>query len=140
MFDTLLFMHMFGLSIGAGTGIYLFAVSRHATANMDQAEARTLMPGITGAISKVGHIGLALLLVSGIAMVVALGPANLNGMFWAKMAGVLGIVVYVGVMTVLAGRVARASDMAAAMKMKKLGPIGPALGALTILLAVLSFH
>jgi len=50
MFDALLFVHMFGLSIGAGTGVYMLAVSRHAEANLEIAEARTLMPGITGTV------------------------------------------------------------------------------------------
>ena len=140
MFESLLFIHMFGLSIGAGTGVYLLAVSRHAAGNMEQAEARTLMPGITSAIARVGNIGLVLLVVSGIAMTALLGPAVLNGLFWAKMLGVACLVVYVAIMSMLALRVSRRGDLQAMLKMHKLGPLGPALAMLITLLAVLAFH
>jgi uncharacterized membrane protein len=139
MYDALLVLHLIGVSIGAGTGIYLAAVSRYSARNMEQAEARTLMPGIIGTISKVGHIGLGLLLVSGILMVAMLNIAGLKEMFWLKMALVAVLFVYVGLMSSWGHRL-KNGDTAIALRMKKVSAIGPPLGILIIVCAVLAFH
>lgn len=140
MYIIMLYLHMIGLTIGAGTGVYLAAVNRHAARNLDQAEARTLIPGVNGVISRVGTIGLGLLLVSGIGMTVIIGPAIFNTMFVAKMALVSGIVLFVGSMQILARRVRRHGDARAAATMRKIGPLGPVLAALTLAAAVGAFH
>jgi hypothetical protein len=139
-YKTLLLLHMFGLTIGAGTGIYLAAIGRHAARNLDQAEARTLIPGVNGAISKVGTVGLALLLASGIGLAMMRGPAVINTLFLVKMSLVAAIVVFVGTMQVLARRTRRAGDTAAAATMNKIGPLGPVLAILTLVAAVGAFH
>jgi len=139
-YKTLLILHMFGLTIGAGTGFYLAAVGRHAARHLEQAEARTLIPGVNGAISKLGTLGLALLLLSGVGMVTMAGSAALNTVFWIKMALVGAIVVYVGVMHSLAARSRRAGDASALLTMKKLSPIGPVLAVATLSAAVLAFR
>jgi len=140
MYDTLLFLHFFGVSIGAGTGFYMLAVHRYAARNLDQAEARTLMPGIAATISRVGTIGLALLILSGVGMALMMGDVALTTMFVFKMVLVSLIVVFVFSMKRMAGRVQRNGDMKAALRMKKLGFAGPLLGTLTILAAVSAFH
>jgi uncharacterized membrane protein SirB2 len=140
LYKTLLILHMVGLSIGAGTGIYIAAVARHATRNLDQAEARTLIPGVNGAISRVGSIGLALLLLSGIGMAAIVGPAALGTAFWIKMALVVLIVAFVGTMQHLSRRTRRSGDAGAAATMKRLGPVGPVLAVLTVIAAVGAFH
>jgi hypothetical protein len=137
-FKILLILHMIGLSIGAGTGVYIAAVGRHAARNLEQAEARTLIPGVNGAISKIGSIGLALLLASGIGMAMMMGPAALGTAFWVKMLFVAGIVVFLGVVHVLARRV-RNGDLSAVVTMKSIGPVGPTLALLTIVSAVVAF-
>ena len=130
---------MFGLSIGAGTSIYLAAVARHAARNLDQAESRTLIPGVNGAISKVGSIGLALLILSGLGMAEMMGLSALGTAFWIKMALVAAIVVYVGSMQVLARRV-RGGDLSAVTTMNTVKPAGPLLVLLTLTAAVVAFH
>lgn len=140
MYDILLFLHFFGLSIGAGTGFYLLALSRHATHNMELAEARTLMPGISAAISKVGSIGLILLILSGVMLGLVQGGSILTDYFILKMLFVVLIVVFVIAMNRLAANVRHKADVNALQWMKKIGPLGPVLGSLTILSAVLSFH
>jgi uncharacterized membrane protein len=140
LYKTLLILHMVGLSIGAGTGIYIAAVARHATRNLDQAEARTLIPGVNGAISKVGSVGLALLLVSGVGLALVMGPAALNAAFQIKMALVAMIIAFVGTMHYLAARTRRAGDVQAAQMMRKLGPLGPLLAVATLIAAVMAFH
>jgi len=140
MYDLLLFLHFFGVAIGAGTGFYMLAVHKHAARNLDQAEARTIMPGIAAAISRVGTIGLTLLIISGVGMALIMGSAALTTWFVFKMLLVVLIVGFVVTMKRLAGRVQRNGDLQAASRMKKLGIAGPVLGTLTILVAVSVFH
>jgi uncharacterized membrane protein len=136
LYKILVVLHMCGLSIGAGTGVYIAAVARHAAHNLDQAEARVLIPGVNGAISLVGSIGLGLLIISGLGMVAIAGGA-LGTMFWIKMVLVGLIVAFVGTMQVL---MRRADDASAVATMKKLGPLGPLLAVLTVATAVGAFH
>lgn len=139
MFQTLLVLHMLGLSIGAGTGIYIAAVSRHAARNLDHAEARALMPGIAGAISGVGAIGLGLLILSGIGLVAVMGTGALGTAFWIKMALVAAIVAYVVTLHVLARRLRDGDARAVALK-NRLAPVGPLLAVLTLIAAVAAFN
>jgi len=140
MFDTLLFIHFIGIAIGAGTGIYMMAISRHATRNLDQAEARTLMPGIANTISGVGKLGLILLILSGITMVSLMGKSVWTGIFLTKLALVALLIVFLAVMNHLARRVHGKGDISAAQVMKKIAAVGPALAVLIIFTAVMAFH
>ena len=140
MFDTLLFLHFFGISIGAGTGIYMLALSRHAARNLDQAEARTLMPGVTNTISGVGKLGLLVLIVSGITMTVVMGKSVWSSIFLTKLILVVLLMLFLIAMNQLVRRVQVKGDMSAAQLMKKIAPVGPALGILIIFTAVLAFH
>jgi len=140
MFDTLLFLHFIGISIGAGTGIYMMALSRHAARNLDQAEARTLMPGVANTISGVGKLGLILLIASGITMTLIMGKSVWSGLFLTKMILVALLIVFLVVINKLARRVHVKGDMSAAQVMKKISVLGPMLAMLTIFTAVLAFH
>lgn len=140
MYNVLLFLHFFGISIGAGTGIYLMALSHHASRNLEQAEARTLIPGIAGTISRVGIFGLTLLIISGAGMLYMLGSNILHGVFLGKLVLVLLIVLFVSVMSYLSARVRHKADISAAKTMKRIAVLGPVLGVLTILTAVITFH
>jgi len=140
MFDTLLFVHFVGLAIGAGTGIYVLALSRHAAVNMDQAEVRTLMPGVVRTISGVGTIGLLLMLLSGVAMVLLLGKPVWNQLFVTKMVLVALLVLFLAVMKHLGRRAQSGGDISARTLMKRIAALGPLLAGLTILAAVLTFH
>ena len=140
MFDTLLFFHFFGISIGAGTGIYMLALSRHAARNLDQAEARTLMPGVANTISGVGKLGLLILILSGVTMAVLMGKPVWSGLFLTKIGLVVLLIAFLFVMNQLARRVHVKGDTSAAMVMKKIAMLGPILGILIIFIAVLAFH
>jgi len=139
-YQTLLTLHLIGLAIGAGTGVFIAAVNRHAARNLDQAEARALMPGINGTLSRVGSIGLALLLLSGIGMFALIGGHSLGAWFTVKMALVVAIVVFVGIMHLLAARMRRKPEAAVAAAMQRLGVAGPVLALLTVVAAVAAFH
>ena len=140
MYDTLLFLHFLGVAIGAGTGIYMLALHRHAAQNLEQAEARTLIPGIAKSISRVGNIGLVLLIISGAGLVMTLGNNVLSAMFILKMSLVALIIIFALVMNHLGTLAQRTGNNSAAQLMKKLGIAGPVLGTLTILAAVSAFH
>jgi uncharacterized membrane protein len=140
MFDTLLFLHFFGISIGAGTGIYMLALSRHAARNLEQAEARTLMPGIANTISGVGKLGLLVLIASGMIMTLLMGKSVWSGVFLTKLILVALLIVFLIVINRLATRVQAKGDMSAARVMKKIAVLGPMLGMLIIFTAVLAFH
>jgi uncharacterized membrane protein len=140
MFDTLLFLHFFGISIGAGTGIYMLALSRHAARNLEQAEVRTLMPGIANTISGVGKLGLLVLIASGMIMTLLMGKSVWSGVFLTKLILVALLIVFLIVINRLARRVQVNGDMSAARVMKKIAVLGPALGMLIIFTAVLAFH
>lgn len=140
MYDTLLFLHFFGISIGAGTGIYMLALSRHAAKNLDQAEARTLMPGVARTVSGVGKLGLVILLVTGLAMALMLGKSVLSGMFVTKLILVALLIVFLLVMQYLTSQVQVKRNLSAAGMLKRIAVLGPVLGGMIILLAVLAFH
>jgi uncharacterized membrane protein len=139
MYSLLLITHLIGLSISAGTSVYLGALSRYAQRHLDQTEAKTLMPGISGAVSAVGNIGLAILLLSGLAMAFIIGFSGLTTVFWVKMTLVAAIIGYVGVMNYWAAKVRRGKPDYA-RRMKKLAVIGAPLGLFTIAAAVVAFH
>ena len=141
MYKLLLITHFFGLSIGAGTGIYMAALSAYAAKTADRAEAGAVMLGPGGAISRVGSIGLVVLLLSGVGMIAVSGGAAQWGLaFWVKMALVALIIVYVANMKMLAARAREEAEPKAAFIMKKLGPVGPILAVFTISAAVLAFQ
>ena len=140
MYHLLLFLHFIGVAIGAGTGIYLLALTHHANRHLEQAEARTLIPGVAGALSRVGSLGLLLLIASGLGMLYSLGAGILHGVFLAKLALVLVLVLFVVMMHRLAWRVRSRGDVAAAQTMKSLAMFGPLLAVLIIAAAVMAFH
>jgi len=141
MHKLMLITHFLGLSIGAGTGIYMAALSAYAAKLPDKAVAKTVMLGSGGAISSVGLVGLSLLLLSGVWMVfVEHMVVQWDWAFRIKMVLVGLIVVYVGTMHRLAGRAKQETVPQAVFTMKRLGPIGPVLGVFTIIAAVIAFQ
>jgi len=140
IYQTLFTLHMIGLAIGAGTGVYVAMVNRHAARSINPDQARALMPGINTALMRVGYVGLTLLLLSGIGMMALIGGRSLGPWFTIKMVFVVGIILFVGMMHMLAARVRRTGDAGLAGTMKKLGLAGPTLALLTVIAAVAAFH
>lgn len=140
MHQLMLIMHFVGLSIGAGTGIYMAALSAYAAKLPDKAAAKAVMLGPGGAVSGVGVAGLTLLLLSGVGMVFVDNiAAQWDLAFRIKMLLVGLIIIHVANMYRLAARAKRETTPQAAFTMKKLGPLGPILGVLTIIAAVIAF-
>ena len=88
MHKLMLITHFLGLSIGAGTGIYMAALSSYAAKLPDKAAAKAVMLGPGGAVSSVGLVGLILLLLSGagyssiILRRIGHGPFGLSWSWW----------------------------------------------------------
>ena len=141
MHQLMLIAHFLGLSIGAGTGIYMAALSAYAAKLPDKTEAKSVMLGPGAAVSKVGTVGLGLLLLSGLGMVFVDNIAvQWDWAFRVKMVLVGLIIVYVAGMHRLASRAKREKVPQAVFIMKKLGPIGPLLAVFTIIAAVMAFQ
>lgn len=141
MRDILLTTHFFGLTISAGTGLYLAAMSRYAATHLPREQIKPLLLGPGGALSKVGNIGLAVMVVSGLAMALTSGgPAAFNHYFWIKMSLVTLVVIYVGLMNYLSHKARHEEGSETLLRMKKLGPVGLTLAVLTLAASVMSFH
>jgi uncharacterized membrane protein YbhN (UPF0104 family) len=141
MHKLMLITHFLGLSIGAGTGIYMAALSSYAAKLPDKAAAKAVMLGPGGAVSSVGLVGLILLLLSGAGMVfVDHITAHWAWAFRVKLVLVGLIVIYVTIMHHLGVRAKREMAPRAAFTMKKLGTIGPLLAVFTIIAAVMAFQ
>jgi uncharacterized membrane protein YbhN (UPF0104 family) len=141
MHQLMLITHFVGLSIGAGTGIYMAALSSYAAKLPDKAAAKAVMLGPGAAVSSVGLVGLILLLVSGAGMVFVDDiAAHWAWAFRVKMLLVGLIVIYIAAMHRLGVRAKQETTPRAAFTMKKLGPIGPLLAVFTIIAAVMAFQ
>jgi hypothetical protein len=141
MRDFLLSLHFLGLTIGAGTGVYLAALARWTAKHRGPPAVRDIMLGPGKAISDVGTIGLLLLIATGVALVFGAGGFGaMPAAFWIKLALVALIVVFVGTMRALAVRARNESGPGTMLLMKKLGPLGLVLAVLTVGAAVAAFH
>lgn len=142
MYEFWVFLHFFGLAIGAGTPIYMMAIARQARKSGDPAVVKTAITTSGKAVTMVGAIGLTLLIISGIVMAGTLGPAiaQLGLTFTLKMVGVVLIVVFLGTIKVLIRKAGNEEGMQSMGLIRKIAPAGPVLAIGTILLAVLTFN
>lgn len=139
MKDAMLIIHFIGLAMGLGTSL-AFMFLGMASAKMEETERLKFSLNIL-ALSRMGHIGLTLLVISGIYLMTP---------FWRSLADIPLLVVKLVLVLVLGALVgiisanskkAKAGDTA--MYLKKIATLGrfSLLTALTItVLAVLVFH
>jgi hypothetical protein len=141
MREPLLILHFLGLSISAGTGVYLAAMSHFAAKNLDRSQIKPLMLGPGSAISNVGTTGLVVLVISGLGLLTAIGDlARLDFYFWVKMGLVALLIAYLSIVRSLAGKAKQEPGVESMLKIKKLSPIGLLLSVFTVGAAVLAFH
>ncbi len=141
MRDFLLATHFIGLAIGAGTGVYLAAMGRWTVKHRGPPAVRDIMLGPGKAISDVGLVGLIVLVVSGLGLVSTnAGFSAMPTLFWLKLALVALILLYVFLMRRLAAQAQAETGPATLLRMKKFGPFGVLLAALTVVVAVMTFH
>lgn len=139
MRDVLLMIHFTGLALGLGTSFANMFLGI-ASAKMEAAEARKFRLH-TLALSKMGQIGIALLILSGIFLMTpywSILPAA--PLLIAKLILVLILVALVTIIS-LAGAKAKAGDADAQFrKIQPIGKITLLVGVLIVLLAVSFFH
>jgi hypothetical protein len=139
MNEALLFLHFFGLMLGAAGGIASAIVMRRALA-LPVDEAKVLR-GLGPILTNVSGIGLALLWITGLIMVWSKwdGFGSLPQLFWIKAIFILSLTVVHGLVHVTYGEI-RKGNPAAAARLPKLGPLGGISALLAVLFAVLAFN
>lgn len=134
----LIFLHLMGLVIGMGSGIALSVLGPlHGTATEDQ---RSLMFNIGARFARNGHVGLALLWITG-PLILWLrygGIGGLSSWFWVKIALVIALSASIG-MGSAAYRKFSAGDTGASARVALTGKINGIVGILVVLTAVLAF-
>ena len=142
MHELWLFLHFFGLAIGAGTPVYMMAIARQARQSGDPVLVKTIMTSAGSTVATVGAIGLTLLILSGLMLAANLGPAigHLGTTFAAKMVLVVLIFIFLATVKILLKKARQQEGMSALGTLRKIAPVGPVLSVLVILMAVLTFN
>lgn len=136
--QTLLIVHFLGLAMGMSSGfanMVLAGLVRQA-APAD----RAILARVPPAMSRIGVIGLALLWVSGLALVMTRygGFGVLPGTFHAKLTAVVLLTLVVAYINVLMPKAQR-GDAAAMARIQMLGKMTGPLAILAIIFAVITF-
>jgi hypothetical protein len=139
MNEALLFLHFFGLMLGAAGGFASAIVMRRALA-LPVDEAKVLR-GLGPTLTNVSGTGVAVLWITGLIMVWSKwsGFASLPQMFWIKAIFILSLTVVVGLIHMTYAEI-RKGNPAAAAKLPKLGPISGISALFAVLFAVLAFN
>ncbi len=137
--DIMLIVHFIGLAMGVGTSIAFIFIGM-AASKMEPQDAMKFQ-GNAFILSRMGHIGITLLVLSGGYMVseywdqMGEMPALM-----AKLTLVLVLIVLIIVVTRTAKKAKATGDPALVRRLKTLGPISMLVGLTIIVLAVASFH
>ena len=136
--EILLILHFVGLAMGLAVP-FANMVLQGVAANASPPE-KTVLARVPPAMSRVGDIGLTLLLVTGVTMVFTKygGFAVMPWQFQVKMAAVVLLVALVGYIHMLMGK-ARKGDAAAVARIPAVGRITFLLALIAVVFAVLTF-
>jgi hypothetical protein len=143
MYDLLLMTHFIGLALGVGTSFAMLALGR--VASTLPAPEQAVFFGRVGVLAKNGSIGFALLIASGIGMLLDRGVSVMfaigGGAFHAKLALVVILAGCLGYSQVLRKRMREGKDPEKIAKvLPKLGSFMLLLGVSTVITAVAAFH
>jgi hypothetical protein len=139
MNQALLFLHFFGLMLGAAGGFASAIVMRRAlTLPADEAK---VLRGLGPILANVSGIGLAFLWVTGLILVWSKwdGFASLPQIFWIKAIFILSLTVASGLIHMTYAEI-RKGNPAAAAKLPKFGPMAGVSALLAVLFAVVAFN
>ena len=134
--NILIFLHIFGLVLGMGSGMALSSVKRAMVS-----DGGAGFEGLISALARNGHVGLAILWVTG-PLVVWLkygGLSGLGGWFWLKIAFVIILSAALGIGAVNF-RKGRAGDARAATIAQRASMITGISGLIVIFAAVFAFN
>ena len=139
MNEALLFLHFFGLLLGAGPGgAQLLVMRRAAAATPDEAKTlRSLGP----TLANMSAVGIAILWITGAILVWTKwgGPENLPAAFWIKLVFVI-LLTLVAIFIHMTYAEIRKGNIAAAKRLPRLGPAAGISALLAILFAVIAFQ
>lgn len=139
MRDVMLIVHFIGLAMGIGTS-FAFMFLGIASAKMEKSEALKFSIN-SFALSKMGHIGLALLIISGgYLMTPYWSVLSTMPLLMAKLALVLVLILLIGIITMNANKAKKGDAETHLKKIEPLGKISLLVGLTIIVLAVLVFH
>ncbi len=142
MLDFLLILHFIGLALGVGTGFAMLTLGL-ATADMPPADRGAFMRRAS-VLTRNGAIGLALLILSGVGLVLLRGVAEVMAwggpMFHVKLTLVVIMIGVFGYLQVLLRQSRSANGAAAAARIPIVSRVMLVLGVSVVVFAVLAFH
>lgn len=139
MRDIMLILHFIGLAMGLGTS-FGFMFLGIASSKM-QIEDRMKFQLNAMALSRMGHIGLTLLVVSGIVLMTpywSILPSS--PVLIAKLVLVLVLAALIGIITSIGKKASQGDTEAQLKKIQPLGKIALLTGVMIVVLAVYFFH
>ncbi len=139
MFGFILFLHFFGLMLGAAGGFAGGLVMMKAqSAPADQAQA---LRSLGWPLAMMSGTGLVVLWITGIIMVImAGGPGVMPVLFWWKLLFVVIATVLNGLIHRTFAQMRRTGDMSLARRLMMFGPASSVSVLLAVLLAVYAFY
>lgn len=138
MRTAMLIVHFLGLAMGVGTSFGSFFLGM-AGSKMEKEERKKFALN-TFALSRMGHIGLTMLIISGFYLITPFwGSLASMPLLIAKLILVLTLTVTVSVSTVYAKRAKKGDTMANLKKIAALGKVSLLTGIAIVVLAVLIF-
>jgi hypothetical protein len=139
MNQLLLFLHFFGLLLGAGPGTAQSLIARRAE-RVTPEEARTLR-SLGPMLANISAVGIVILWITGPIMVWTVygGFANLPSAFWIKFVFVV-LLTLIAIYTQVTFAEIRRGNVAAAERFKWLGPSAGISALLAVLFAVIAFQ
>jgi len=139
MREIMLILHFIGLAMGVGVG-FAFMFLGIASSKMEQNEARKFMIK-SFALVRMGHIGLTLLIVSGIYLLVPqLASLPDQPLLIVKLIFVVILIALIGVNTMNMKKTNETNAGAQLKKISGLGRFSLLSGLIIIILAVLNFQ
>ena len=139
MRDAMLIVHLLGLAMGLGTS-FAFMFLGLAGSKMDKEEGKKFALN-TFAISTMGHIGITMLIISGLYLMTPFWMTlNARPLLIVKLLLVLVLAISIIVTSVYAKRAKKGNTESNLKKIATLGKVSLLSGIGIVLLAVLTFH
>ena len=138
MNNIILFLHFFGLMLGAAGGFGGAIVARRAVAL--PTEQAPVLRAVGPVMARVAHVGVALLWITGLILVWSKwnGLGSLPTMFWVKFVFVL-ILTAASIGVEMTYAEMRRGNIAAASRLPRLGPVAGIGALLSVLFATIAF-
>ncbi len=139
MRDVMLIIHFIGLAMGLGSSL-AFMFLRIASSRMEENEARKFTLN-TFALSKMGHIGLALLVISGLYLITPYWQILTSlPLLIAKLTLVVILGMLIGIISSTAKKAIKGSTDTHLKKIETFGKLAVITTLIIVVLAVYIFH